>query len=146
MKVTVAQLLESKGKSVWTISPDASVYEALKVMADRGVGALVVVLEGRIAGMFSERDYARKVILQDRFSKETQVKEIMTERVLAVSPQETAEQAMALMTRGHNRHLPVLEDGRLVGIISIGDVVNAVISHQTFIIEQLENYIVPGWK
>jgi len=146
MKITVGQLLESKGKSVWSISPDASVYEALKVMADRGVGALVVEEEGKIAGMFSERDYARKVILKDRFSKETQVREIMTERVLAVSPRETVEQAMALMTKGHNRHLPVLEDGRLVGIISIGDVVNAVISHQTFIIEQLENYIVPGWK
>ena len=146
MKITVGQLLESKGKSVWSISPDASVYEALKVMADRGVGALVVEEEGKIAGMFSERDYARKVILKDRFSKETQVREIMTERVLAVSPRETVEQAMALMTKGHNRHLPVLEDGRLVGILSIGDVVNAVISHQTFIIEQLENYIVPGWK
>lgn len=143
---TVEQLLKNKGPSVWTIEPGATVYEALKVMADRNVGALVVVRKDKVVGVFSERDYARKIILQDRLSKKTRVEEIMTDRVLAVSPRETTEQALALMTREHHRHLPVLEDGRLVGIVSIGDVVAAIISHQTFVIEQLENYIVPGWK
>ena len=146
MNVTIKQLLESKGRSVATISPDATVYEALKVMAERNIGALVVVEGGRIAGMFSERDYARKVILKDRFSKETLVREIMTDKVMAMSPDETLTQVMALMTEGRNRHLPVLDDGRLAGLISIGDVVSAVISQQEFIIEQLENYIVPGYK
>ena len=121
MKMTVGQLLESKGRSVWTVSPDATVFEALKIMSDRDVGALVVVDGEQICGIFSERDYARKVILKDRFSKETRVEEIMTSKVLAVSPSETMKEAMALMTQGRSRHLPVIEYDRLAGIISIGD-------------------------
>lgn len=138
---TVGDMLRSKGHDVWAIGPDATVYEALKLMAEKNVGA-VLVLEGDCpVGILSERDYARKVVLYGRSSRATAVREIMTERVVYVHPEQTAENCMALMTDKHVRHLPVLKGERVVGVISIGDVVKSIISAQEFIIEQLENYI-----
>ena len=138
---TVAQLLQDKGHSVWSIAPDATVYDALSLMAAKNVGALVVVEGARVVGMLSERDYARKVILKGKFSKDTQVREIMTEKVYFVRPEQTIEECMAVMTAEHIRHLPVLTDDRLTGIVSIGDVVRVIISDKEFLIKQLEHYI-----
>ena len=138
---TVAQLLRAKGHDVLSISPEAFVFEALKVMAEKNVGALLVVEGERLVGVFSERDYARKVILKGKASKEIPVREIMTSHVLYVRPEQTIEECMALMTDKRVRHLPVLEEERLVGVISIGDVVKAIIAEQEFMIEQLQNYI-----
>ncbi len=138
---TVANILEHKGGAAWSILPDAKVHEALEVMADKGVGALVVVEDGSLCGIVSERDYARKVELFGSTSREAVVKDIMTPKVICVPPEYTVEECMALMTDKHIRHLPVLEDDELVGIVSIGDVVSAVISEQEFLIEQLERYI-----
>jgi CBS domain-containing protein len=138
---TVAQLVQDKGRSVWTIAPDATVYDALSLMAEKNVGALVVVEGARVIGILSERDYARKVILKGRFSKETRVREIMSNRVYFVRPTQTVEECMALMTAEHVRHLPVLEDDQLAGVVSIGDVVKATISEKEFLIVQLQNYI-----
>lgn len=138
---TVKQLLEVKGYDVWSIAPDSSVYDALGLMAEKDVGALVVLDGERLAGIISERDYARKVILRGKSSMETPVSDIMTPRVVCVRPGDTIAQCMALMTEKHIRHLPVLEDDQLIGIISIGDVVKTIISEQEFIIQQLENYI-----
>jgi CBS domain-containing protein len=140
--ITVRQLLEGKGYDVWSIAPDASVYDALALMADKGVGALLVLEGERLVGLISERDYARKVILKGKSSMETPVREIMTERVIWVGPEQTNEECMALMTAKHFRHLPVLAEDQVIGIISIGDVVKAIISEQEFLIEQLERYIV----
>jgi CBS domain-containing protein len=138
---TVTQLLQGKGHEVLTISPEASVFEALQVMAERNIGA-VLVLEGKtLVGILSERDYARKVILKGKASKDIPVREIMTSHVLYVRPQQTIDECMALMTDKRVRHLPVLEEDRLVGVISIGDVVKAIIAEQEFLIEQLQNYI-----
>lgn len=141
---SVKQLLNIKGSHVWTFKPDATVYEALTVMAKENVGALVVVEGQRVVGIFSERDYARKVILAERSSKETRVREVMTSRVLCVGLEQTTQECMALMTQQRGRHLPVLEDDRLVGLISIGDVVKSIISEQVFMIERLEDYIMGG--
>ena len=138
---SVRQVLKDKGYAVETITPEASVYDALQKMANRELGALVVFDGGEICGLFSERDYARKVVLQGRLSKNTQVQEIMTRRVITVEPQQTVEACMVLMTDKHIRHLPVIEEGRLVGIVSIGDIVKAVIETQQLTIEELESYI-----
>jgi CBS domain-containing protein len=138
---TVKQILTRKGADVWTTKPSDSVLQALQTMADKNVGALLVVEEGSVKGLISERDYARKVILKGRTSPQTLVKDIMIKRVACVSPTTTAEQCMALMTDKRVRHLPVMDDGQLVGIVSIGDLVMAIISDQQFMIEQLENYI-----
>jgi CBS domain-containing protein len=138
---TVRQLLDAKGRDIWTISPDNTVYEALKLMADKNIGALVVVEGERMVGIFSERDYARKVVLHGKFSREILVSGIMTREVYSVSPDHTVKECMAVMTQGHFRHLPVLESEKLVGVISIGDVVKALLSEQDFIIAQLENFI-----
>ena len=138
---TVVQLLRGKGHEVLSVSPETSVFEALEVMAEKNVGALLVVEGGRLAGIFSERDYARKVILKGKASREVPVREIMTSHVLYVRPDQTIEDCMALMTDKRVRHLPVLDGERLVGVISIGDVVKAIITEQKFIIEQLQNYI-----
>ncbi len=138
---TVAQLLLTKGRARWSIAPDATVYAALELMAEKDIGALLVLEEDNLVGVISERDYARKVVLKGRFSKDTRVREIMTEDVVYVSPERTIEECMALMTAKRVRHLPVLEGGRLIGIISIGDVVKAVISEKEFLIQQLERYI-----
>ncbi len=141
---TVDDLLRGKGYDVWTIDPDSTVYAALKMMADKNIGALVVLAGDTVAGIFSERDYARKVVLQGKFSREIPVREIMTGDVISVRPDQTIQDCMALMTQGRVRHLPVLEEGRLKGLVSIGDVVRAVVSEQEFMIHQLENFIGGG--
>ena len=138
---TVMQLLQTKGQNVWSITPDAWVIDALKLMAEKRVGALLVLEAGQVVGIISERDYARKVSLLGKSSKTTPVREIMTPKVVYVRPEQTIEDCMALMTDKRIRHLPVLADDQLIGVISIGDVVKAVISEQEFIIAQLENYI-----
>ncbi len=138
---TVRQLLEGKSSDIWSIGPSDSVFEAIKLMADKGVGALLVLDGDSLVGILSERDYARKVILKGRSSKETSVKDIMTEKVLFVDPERTIDECMAIMTSKRIRHLPVMKDDRLIGIFSSGDVIKAMISEQEFIIEQLENYI-----
>ena len=138
---TVRELLEKKGRNVWSIGPDDSVMDALGLMAEKDVGALLVLDGRRISGIFSERDYARKVALKGKTSKDTRVREIMTSDVLFVDPDKTVDQCLALMTDKHVRHLPVLSGGELTGLISIGDIVKEVISDQEFIISQLETYI-----
>jgi len=140
----VKQLLAAKGGTVWKISPEASVYEALEMMAEKNVGSLVVLDGEKLSGILSERDYARKVILQNKASTKIPVREIMSTTVYCVAPDSTIEQCMALMTEKRIRHLPVLKGDELVGIVSIGDVVKAIMSTQEFLIEQLENYIVSG--
>jgi len=139
---TVRQLLEVKGSSVHVISPEASVYDALRLMAEKNVGALVATEAGQPVGLISERDYARKVVLLGRHSKDTLVRDIMTRELVCVDPSQGVDQCMALMTGKHFRHLPVIHEGRLAGIISIGDVVKSLLDHQQFTIQQLEHYIV----
>jgi len=139
---TVAQILKSKpDKTVHTVAPTATVFDALKLMAEKNIGAVVVADGGRIAGLLTERDYARKVVLLQKSSKEIAVSEIMTAQVKSVGPERTSEECMALMTENRFRHLPVLEGGKLVGLVSIGDLVKDVISEQKFQIEQLQNYV-----
>ena len=138
---TVKQILDQKGHSVFTIEPDASVYDAITMMAEKHVGALAVTEGDKLVGLFSERDYARKGFLQGRSAPNTKVREIMTDRVMVVPPGRTTEECMALRTEKRFRHLPVVEDGDLVGMVSIGDMVKAIISEQRFTIEQLEHYI-----
>jgi CBS domain-containing protein len=138
---TVRQLLGQKGYVVHTVAPDTTVLEALWRMAEHNVGALVVIEGGEVVGLVSERDYARKVILRGRFSKDTPVREIMSQAVVCVSSTQTIDSCMALMTEKRIRHLPVIENGQLAGIISIGDIVKAVIEDQKSTIEHLEHYI-----
>jgi CBS domain-containing protein len=138
---TIQRLLENKGRDIWSVAPEDSVYDAISMMAERRVGALLVLNDGKLVGVVSERDYARKVILSGRASKETPVRDIMSTRVICTDPNKTIEQCMALMTDKRVRHLPVIEHKALVGIISIGDLVKAIIHEQQFIIEQLEHYI-----
>ena len=140
---TVAAVLRSKpDRAIHTIAPEASVFDAVKLMAERNIGALVVVAEGgAIAGIITERDYARKIVLMARSSKETHVREVMSAPVMYVGPGRTSEECMALMTEHRLRHLAVMDDSRLIGIISIGDLVKDIISEQKFRIEQLERYI-----
>jgi CBS domain-containing protein len=137
----IKHVLEEKGSAVWSISPRASVYEAIQYMADKEVGALVVMEEQLLAGLVSERDYARKVILAGRSSRSTLVRDIMTERVVCGRPGQTVFESMAVMTERRIRHLPILEAGSLVGIVSMGDLVKAIIAEQEFTIAQLEHYI-----
>ncbi|MBK6846350.1 MAG: CBS domain-containing protein [Proteobacteria bacterium] len=141
---TVRSLLRSKGHEVWSIGPASTVFEAIRLMSDKGIGALVVLDEQRLVGILSERDYTRNVILKDRSSRTTRVAEIMTRKVFYVGPELTAEECMALMTERRVRHLPVIEHDIVVGVISIGDVVKAVINAKGLLIEQLERYIVGG--
>ena len=138
---TVNQLLEGKGENVWSANPQMTVYEALEMMSEKNVGALVVLEGEKLVGIFSERDYARKVILKGKSPMDTLVGDIMSRKVTCVRRDQSIEDCMALMTDKRVRHLPVLQDNRVVGIISIGDVVKDIISEQEFIIEQLENYI-----
>lgn len=137
----VDQLLDGKGRDVWSITPDATVYDALELMAEKRIGALVVLEGEQLAGLFSERDYARKVILQGKSSKGTPVADIMSRRVLCIGPEQTVQDCMAVMTERRIRHLPVVAGGRIVGVVSIGDVVKAVIADQEEVIEHLEHYI-----
>lgn len=141
---TVAQLLDDKERQVWSIGPDASVYEALVLMAEKQIGALLVIDDTGMVGLISERDYARSVILRGRTSKDTKVSEVMTRRVVCTRPNHTLEEAMALMTDKRVRHLPVVAEGKVVGLISIGDLIKSIISEHKFIIEQLEHYISSG--
>ena len=138
----VTDVLKRKGRDVWTVSSDSTVYDALQKMADKNVGALMVVDGENLVGVFSERDYARKVILHGKASKDTLVKEIMSSEVFWVGPDQSIGRCMELMTEKRIRHIPVLEEGRLVGVISIGDVVKTIISEQEFAIQQLEQYII----
>jgi CBS domain-containing protein len=138
---TIRSVLGQKGGEVWSVSPESSVYQAIDMMADKQVGALLVMAEGKLVGVISERDYARKVILKGRASKEIQVKEIMTSPVIFVTPKETVDECMTIMTRRRIRHLPVVDDDKVVGIVSIGDLVKCIISEQEVAIQHLENYI-----
>lgn len=137
----VKDILGSKGAGIYSVRPDDSVFDALTMMSDKGVGALVVMEDGKLQGVISERDYARKVFLKGRSSPETRVSEIMSGHVLCATPEQSAEECMALMTDKRVRHLPILEDDEVIGVVSIGDLVKAIISDQQFIIEQLEHYI-----
>ena len=139
--LTVRELLAKKGSEVWSVSPDATVYDALQLMAARNVGAVLVLDDGELVGILSERDYARQVILKGKASRDTPVRDIMTTSVVSVSPDRTIDDCMALMTERRIRHLPVLKSDVLLGVLSIGDVVKAVISEKEFHIEQLESYI-----
>jgi CBS domain-containing protein len=138
---SVKQILKHKGYQVWSIGPSATVLEALKLMAEKNVGALTVMLDDRLIGLVTERDYARKVVLLDRSSLDTPVELIMTPRVVCTSLDRTAEECMAVMTEKRVRHLPVIEADRVIGLVSIGDLVQAIIDDQQFTIEQLEQYI-----
>jgi len=138
---SLKQLLEAKGRDVYSVGPDARVFDALKLMAEKSVGALIVTEGGRIAGVISERDYARKVILLGKSSHELKVRDIMISKVITVHPGQTVEECMALMTEKRIRHLPVTEGERLIGVLSIGDLVKEVIAEQQRTIEQLESYI-----
>ena len=139
---TAADVLKSKAhQAVHTITPGAMVFDALKLMADKNIGALLVMEGERIAGIITERDYARKIVLMSRSSKETPVREIMTSAVIFVRPGQTTEECMVLMTENRLRHLPVVDGNSLLGLVSIGDLVKSIISEQKFTIEQLQNYI-----
>ncbi len=144
MFTTVKQLISRKGNTIWSTHTDAMVFEALELMAEKGIGSLLVFEGGQLAGIFSERDYARKVILKGKSSHSTRVGEIMTESVICVRLDQSMADCMALMTDKRIRHLPVLDENDVVGVISIGDVVKEIISEQEFVIEQLENYITGG--
>jgi len=138
---TIRLVLKQKGQNVWQVSPEASVYEAIELMADKSAGALMVISESGLVGVFSERDYARKVILEGKSSKETLVKEIMTTPAIFVTPDQTVEEGMRIMTEKHVRHLPVVENNVVLGVVSIGDLVKWIISAQEHTISQLNSYI-----
>jgi CBS domain-containing protein len=141
---TVRDILRAKGHNVWSVAPDATVLEALELMAAKNVGAVLVLEDDRLVGIMSERDYARKVILVGKTSKDTPVSEIMTSRVLYVSADQTIQECLALMTEKRIRHLPVMEGDRVIGVVSIGDVGRVIIEDQQFMLDQLENYITGG--
>ncbi len=138
---TVSEILNQKGSNAWSISPDATVYEAVKMLADKNVGALLVTEGDKLVGIISERDYTRKVMLKGRSSRDTAVKEILSGHVIHVGPAHTVEECMRLMTDHHVRHLPVLEGEKICGVVSIGDLVNWIISAQSSTIQQLQTYI-----
>ena len=139
---TAAELLKSKlHQTVFTIAPTSSVFEAIQLMADKNIGALLVMDGMQVVGIISERDYARKITLMSRSSRDTLVRDIMTPEVMYVRPEHTTEECMVLMTENRLRHLPVMDDGKMIGLVSIGDLVKDIISEQKFIIEQLEHYI-----
>jgi len=138
---TIGTILHHKGARVWTISPQATVFEAIQLLAQKNIGALPVVEGEKLIGIFSERDYTRKVALEGKTSHATRVREIISTNVATISPHETVEDAMRLMTEKHVRHLPVIEEGRMVGFVSIGDMVNCIISAQSAAIDQMEAYL-----
>ncbi|MBT8115729.1 MAG: CBS domain-containing protein [Arenicella sp.] len=142
---SVDRLLKVKGDGTWTIPPYATVFEALELMAEKDIGGLLIMEDGNLVGIFTERDYARKLILKGRFSKDTLVGELMTRNVLYVAPNNTIEDCMQLMTEKRLRHIPVLDRGKLVGLVTIGDVVKQIISEQESTIHHLENYISGGY-
>ena len=138
---TVAQILNAKGHAIWSVQPDDTVLDSLKMMADKGVGALLVRNDEKLVGSVTERDYARKVILEGKSSNRTAVRDIMSDKVLCVSPDRTVDQCMALMTDKRARHLPVLDQKKVIGVVSIGDLVKALIDEQQILIDQLQQYI-----
>ena len=142
---TVKSLLKQKGRDIWSVSPEACVYDAVEMMADKQVGALLVISEGKLVGIISERDYARKVILQGKSSKQTLVKEIMTSPVIFVRPEHTVEDCMRIMTNNRIRHLPIVEDEKVLGVVSIGDLVKCIISAHEETIQQLQLYITSSY-
>jgi CBS domain-containing protein len=139
--VEVCALLQSKGTQVYSVTPETKVFDAIQMMAEKNVGALVVLSDDRVVGIFSERDYTRKVVLHGKSSKETEVRELLSTPVISASPGSSVEECMRLMTTYRVRHLPILEGEKLVGVISIGDLVNWTISAQSTAIHQLQNYI-----
>jgi CBS domain-containing protein len=141
---TVRDILQGKGFDVYAIAPESSVYQALQLMAEKNVGALMVMTGDTVVGLISERDYARKIVLKGRLSRDVAVREIMTPEIVAIGPEEDVERCMTLMTHKRVRHLPVFENGRLIGLISIGDIVKAIIEHKEETIQQLEKYIKGG--
>ena len=143
--ITVGQVLNTKGHEFWSIAPHETAYHALEVMADKDVGALLVMENGKLVGMFSERDYARKVILKGKSSKSTTVRELMTSQPICMGPEQSINECMAVMTSNHIRHVPVMDCGIIKGVVSIGDVVNAIISEQEITIQELESYITVGY-
>lgn len=138
---TVSHLLHGKGHDIWSIGPDASVYDAIHLMAEKGIGALVVFQGELLVGIISERDYARDVVLKDRSSKETLVREIMSDKVVYAEPDQTVDECLAVMTEKRIRHLPVMDGDRMLGLISMGDLVKTIIAEQKLTIDQLERYI-----
>lgn len=145
--ITVRNLLNTKGDDVWSVKPTSSVFEALELMAEKDIGAVLVMDENQLEGIFSERDYARNIVLKGKVSARTMVAEVMTREVIVVSPEMTIEDCMALMTENRFRHLPVVDEEnkkKVVGVISIGDVVNEIIEQQEFDIDQMEKYIAQG--
>ncbi len=138
---TVRNVLLAKGSTIWSIAPETIVFDALKMMAEKNIGALLVMQQGKLVGIFSERDYARKLILKGESSHKTAVNNVMTSGVFSVHPDQSIDECMTLMTNKHVRHLPVLENENCIGLISIGDVVKAIISEHEYTIKQLENYI-----
>ncbi len=141
MSKFIAQILQLKGSDVWSIAPDAKVYDALALMAEKGVGALVVIEDGKVVGIFTERDHARKVDLGGRCSQKAVVRQVMSEVTSYISPQASVDEAMAIMTDKRCRHLPVMENDQLVGLASIGDLVKASLDEKDFVIKQLKKYI-----
>ena len=141
----ISDILKYKGSQVWSTAPHATVYEAIQLMAEKNVGALVVLQDGRLTGIISERDYTRKVILKGKASKETTVSEILSGSVVCITPAQTVEDGLRLMTDRHIRHLPVVDNDQLLGIVAIGDLVNWIISAQSHTIQQLQSYITGGY-
>jgi CBS domain-containing protein len=140
----ISSILHEKTSALWTVAPEATLFEAIKLMADKNIGALLVMSGGQLHGIFTERDYTRNVALQGKTSKETRVREIVTQKILTVTLNDTVEECMRLMTENRVRHLPVVEGAKVVGIVSIGDLVNWIISTQNAAIEQMEQYIAGG--
>lgn len=137
----IRDLIDTKGNEIWSISPDQSAYAALEIMAEKNIGALIVIDKGKVAGIFSERDYARKVILKGKASRDTAVRDLMTAKVYAIAPEKTVEECMALMSAAHVRHMPVMDGQVLLGFVSMGDIVKAVLSSKDMTIQDLERYI-----
>jgi CBS domain-containing protein len=138
---TIAQLMKNKGHEVWSVTPADLVFDAIKSMAEKGIGALLVMESDKLVGIFSERDYARKIVLEGRSSRNTSVEDIMTRDVIRAGPDQSIEECMSIMTENHIRHLPVVENDRVVGMVSIGDLVKVIIVEQKELITQLERYI-----
>ena len=145
MTETIERILRSRGTDIWSVTPEATVYDAVALMAEKEIGALMVVERDQLVGVISERDYARKIILQGKHSRETHVHEIMSTELVTVTPQHTVDECMRLMTEHRVRHLPVLDGGPLVGVVSIGDLVKAIIWEQAHTIDQLQSYIGSGY-
>jgi CBS domain-containing protein len=143
--ITVGQVLRSKGPGYWSVAPSTTAYEALELMAEKNVGALLVAEGGELLGMFSERDYARKVILKGKSSKKTTVRELMTSPPICIGPEQSIHECMVTMTKNRIRHVPVADQRGLIGLVSIGDIVNSIISDQEATIEELESYITVGY-